>query len=289
MKRRFLTATFLIVSLCVLVSSGCATDNNIKSIDSPAKWLLVDDFESRSPLNTWTIVDTFNQTKPKIENPQVTEIRKEPSIDNRFMIKKPAAEGVLGNRKALSFKQLPVSIEVGETYTFYARVNVEYFPNNHVLGLSNLSAQGIIENDYNSLEPSLRITDRFDDNVDFQNDGTLAVRKGDWYERIYNNRTQSHAMPMETDSWYEIWTVVHNQKASEGGQLYDVYIKGGSEFPTQQRVYTGADFRMKRERPITHVYATCNGGPIDTPYGNGGVRYDDFYLAYGTVLNSPID
>ena len=156
-----------------------------------------------------------------------------------------------------------------------------------MLGSSNLDPQGIIENDYNSLEPSLRITDRYDGNVNFKNDGTLAVRKDSWYERIINEETQSYASPMQTNTWYEIWTVVNNSKLADGGQKDDVYIRGGDEFPSQQKVYTGADFRMKRELPITYIYATCNGGPIDTPYGNGGVRYDDFYMAAGTVLSAP--
>jgi len=103
--------------------------------------------------------------------------------------------------------------------------------------------------------------------VNFKNDGTLAVRRGDWYERIINEETQSYASPMQTGRWYEIWTVVNNSKVADGGQQYDVYIRGGDEFPSQQKVYTGADFRMKRELPITYIYATCNGGPIDTPYG----------------------
>lgn len=255
---------------------------------SSHKWIKIDDFESESPLSKWTMVDTFNETLPKLDSPQVTEVRQEQTEDNHYLIKKPAAEGVLGNRKALTFTKLPVTIEVGETYTLYARVNVEAFPNNHVYGLSNLSPEGIIENDYNSLEPSLRITDRFDQNVNFQNEGTLAVRKGAWYERIFNTKTNSYAMPMETNTWYEIWTVINNKKLSEGGQQYDVYIRGGSEFPVQQKVYSGADFRMKREMPISYFYATCNGGPRDTPYGNGGVRYDDLYIIPGTVISTPL-
>lgn len=288
MKRKLTYITLL--TALIILASGCVIVNDNISIEPTIeeKWLKIDDFESTSSLNEWTIVDTFNQTQPMIDNPQVTEIRKEANTDNHFLIKKPAPEGVLGNRKALSFKQLPVAIEVGETYTLYTRVNVEAFPNNHVLGLSNLNPEGIIKNDYNSLEPSLRITDRYDSNVDFKNDGTLAVRKGDWYDRIYNNKTDSYAMPMETGTWYEIWTVVNNNKLVDGGQKYDVYIRGGKEFPTQQMVYTGADFRMKREQPITYFYATCNGGPIDTPYGNGGVRYDDLYLVKGRVLASPL-
>ncbi|WP_371397588.1 hypothetical protein [Fretibacter rubidus] len=277
---------------CILAVSACTHQNTHNtSYETPdfADWEKIDDFESKSPLKDWTMIDTFNQTQPKIDNPQVTQVRKDPHIDNHYLIKKPAADGVLGNRKALTFKKLPVAIGVGETYTFYGRVSVEAFPNNHVLGLSNMDPDGIIENDYNSLEPSLRITDRFDGNVNFQNDGTLAVRKGDWYERIINEKTQSYASPMQTNTWYEIWTVVNNSKLVDGGQKYDVYIRGGDEFPSQQKVYTGADFRMKRELPIAYIYATCNGGPVDTPYGNGGVRYDDFYMSAGTVLNTPSD
>ena len=154
MKSGFFAIKLLLVFLCVLISVASATSTKQTSADNPVKWLLEDDFETESPLDTWTMVDTFNQTQPTIENPQVTEIRKESATQNRFMIKKPETEGVLGNRKALTFKKLPVNIEVGETYTFYA---------------------------------------------------------------------------------------------------------------------------------------TCNGGPIDTPYGNGGVRYDDLYIAPGTVLQSPLN
>jgi hypothetical protein len=272
---------------CALLVSACANNDVTNASSIATQWQKIDDFESSNALDAWTLVDTLNQTEPKIENPQLTEIRKDAEINNHYLLKKPAAEGVLGNRKAISFTKLPVTIDVGSTHTLYARVNVEAFPNNHVYGLSNLSPQGIIENDYNSLEPSLRITDRFDQNVNFKNDGTLAVRKGSWYERIINQETKAYAKPMRTNTWYEIWTVVDNRKLTDGGQKYDVYIRGGAEFPTQQKVYTGADFRMKRELPINYFYATCNGGPIDTPYGNGGVRYDDLFIAQGTVLSSP--
>lgn len=288
MKYQTFPNILMILALLIFTLVACTSEKFVDTNQQSANWIKIDDFESESALKEWTMIDTFNQTEPKIENPQVTEVRSEAQTDNHYLIKKPAPDGVLGNRKALTFKKLPKAIEVGETYTFYARINVEAFPNNHVLGLSNLSNEGIIENDYNSLEPSLRITDRFDDNVNFQNDGTLAVRKGNWYERIYNEKTQAYAKPMETNTWYEVWSVVNNSELSEGGQKYDVYIRGGKEFPTQQKVYTGADFRMKRELPITSVYATCNAGPLDTPYGNGGVKYDDLYMAYGTVLSTPI-
>lgn len=254
-------------------------------------WLKINDFESAAALQDWTIIDTQNETQPRIENPQVTEVRKEPLQHNQYqhyLIKKPAAEGVVGNRKALSFAPLPVPIEVGDTYTFYLRINVEYFPNNHVFGLSDMQPDDIIKNAYNAIEPSLRVTDRYDPNIDYKNDGTLLVRKNNWYSKIHHLQSGTPAKPMETDTWYEIWMVVNNQKKSEGGQGYDVYIRGGSEFPTQQKVFTHADFRMQRENPILYFLATCNTGPIKDPYGNGGLRYDDLYMVKGEVLSSPI-
>lgn len=280
---KLLSSFIFAILICVLTAPVYSSDALL-----PAdKWLKIDDFESMSPIQNWTLANPMNETQPKIENPQVTVVIKEQDNNNHYMLKKPAAEGVIGNRKAISFTKLPVAIEVGETYTYYVRINVESFPNNHVLGLSNLSPEGIVKYAYDSLEPSLRITDRFDNNENYQNDGTLLVRKGNWYDRIYNAKKDDYATPMEVDTWYEVWSVVNNKKLSQGGQTYDVYIRGGKEFPTQQKVYSGADFRMKREQAITYFYTTCNTGPIETPFGNGGLRYDDLYMIKGEVLSTP--
>ena len=94
---------------------------------------------------------------------------------------------------------------------------------------------------------------------------------------------------MQADTWYEIWYVVNNGKISDSGQSYDVYLRGGSEFPQIQQVYVGADFRMQRELPLIYFMANCNTGPADGPYGNGGLRYDDLYMAPGVVLEAPIN
>jgi len=105
---------------CMIVLSACTSQNTHDTSHESADWTKIDDFESEAPLNDWTMIDTLNQTQPKIDNPQLTQVRKETNIDNRYLIKKPAIDGVLGNRKALTFKKLPVAIGVGETYTFYA-------------------------------------------------------------------------------------------------------------------------------------------------------------------------
>ena len=246
-------------------------------------WLLVDDFETND-LSAWEKRDTKNNTSPKIENPQVTEIRKEQS-GNHYLIKKPAADGIVGNRKALSFVKLPEAVDVGKTYTFYTRVNVEYFPNNHIFGLSNLNPEGITKHDYNAFEPSLRITDKAESSG-LKNDGTLMVKLGKGYDKIQNYTEQKSAKPLVENKWYEVWYVVNNSKFSEGGQRYDVYVRGG-EFVEQTLVYKDADFRMKRELPLIYFLTNCNTGPEDDPYGNGGIRYDDIYMVKGLNLSLP--
>lgn len=251
------------------------------------EWLLIDDFEADNPLQHWHLHDTDNQTSPRLERPQVTEIDSEEASDNHFLRKKPAAEGIVGNRKALSFRSLPVAVEVGETYTFYTRIQVEAFPNNHIFGLTGLDAAGILEHNYDALEPSLRVTDKRESNG-FVNDGTLMVTKGGGYEKIHNSRENRVARPLETGVWYEFWYVVNNARLAEGGQKYDVYARGG-EFLSQQEVFTDADFRMSRELPLRSFLTNCNTGPLEAPYGNGGLRYDDLYMARGRLLTTPVD
>ena len=272
---------FLLLILSVLATTELAFASEELEAN---KWVLVDNFETND-LSAWIKRDTKNNTLPKIENPQVTKINQEES-GNHFLIKKPAADGVVGNRKALSFVKLPTVVDVGEVYTFYTRINVEYFPNNHVFGLSNLDPEGIAEHDYNAFEPSLRITDK-SESSGLKNDGTLMVKLGKGYDKVQNFSEQRSAKPLEENLWYEVWYVVNNGKLNDGGQKYDVYLRGG-EFSEQTLVYKGADFRMKRELPLIYFLSNCNTGPAEHPYGNGGIRYDDIYMVKGLNLSLPL-
>jgi hypothetical protein len=249
---------------------------------------LVDDFESEVPLGNWTNIDMQNETDPYVPNPQITEVRIEPDSGNRYMLRKPAAEGVIGNRKAIGFVRLPSPVPVGEIFTIYSRVNVEYFPNNHSFGLSNLGASDIPANGYDSFEPMIRITDKYESDG-YKNDGTLMVLTGDKaYSKIINPVTGEPARPLEPGQWYEVWYVLNNGRRDAGGQRYDLYIRGG-EFSTQQHVFKGAEFRIQRTLPLIFFMAISNTGSHEAPYGNGGVRYDDIYMAPGRTLSSPLD
>ena len=273
--------------LVLLCGVACANTSINDTEDSQNGWVLVDDFENGSILEQWTNIDAQNETDPYIPNPQVSEIRSDPETGNRYMLRKPAAEGVVGNRKALGFMSLPVPIQVGETYTLYIRINVEYFPNNQSFGLSNVSASEIANQNYDAFEPMIRITDKHESDG-YKNDGTLMVLSGyKTYSKIINPATGKPARPLEAGQWYELWCVVNNASIEAGGQRYDLYIRGG-EFVKQQSVFSGAKFRMQRTLPLIMLMTISNTGPHNAPYGNGGVRYDDIYMALGRKLSSPL-
>jgi len=264
----------------------CLFSSQIMAFNVTKKWLVIDDFENPATINTWQKKDTQNQTSPHVPNPQVSVLKTHTKINNTFLLKKPAAEGVVGNRKALTFKPLPQTVNVGEIYTFFTRINIEYFPNNHIFGLSNLDANGIEKNAYNALEPSIRITDKFESDG-FKNNGTIMVKTDEGYRYIQNYANKRAAKPAKINTWYKIWYVVNNSTIKNGGQKFDVYVQGG-EFLNQTLVYQNADFRMKRELPLIYFMMNANTGSLKKPYGNGGVRYDDLYMVKGTLLSSPI-
>lgn len=264
---------------CVLalMVSACAAE-------PPSPWQVVDDFEDAVVFSGWVNFDAQNETDPFIPNPQVSN-RIEVG-GNHFLLRKPAADGVIGNRKAIGLKVLPMPIEVGETATLYTRINVEYFPNNHSYGLSNIAIKEVEAMGYDAFEPMIRITDKAESDGS-KNDGTLMVLSDyKQYSKINNLETGISAKPLAADEWYEVWAVINNAPKSDGGQSYDLYMRGG-EFETQTKVYETAVFRMGREAPLTAFMAISNTGSKKSPYGNGGVRYDDIYLAKGVVLTAP--
>ena len=122
--QRILIAVLAVLLACV----ACTYDSTNDIGGTQSRWLLVDDFESG--LGQWTHVDVENNTDPFVPDPQIAEIHIDAETGNHFILRKPAVDGLVGNRKAIGFAPLPVNVEAGETYTFYTRISVEYFPNN---------------------------------------------------------------------------------------------------------------------------------------------------------------
>lgn len=262
--------------------SGCG----LASETAKSNWIVIDNFEDTKVSSGWSHIDAQNETDPYIAKAQISDVRLDQTSNNHFLIKKAAPDGITGNRKAISFKALPRPIPVGETFTIYTRINVESFPNNHSFGLSNMDGPNIAEAGYDAFEPMIRVTDKSESDGS-KNDGTLMVLSGyKTYSKVNNPDAETTARPLNPSTWYEIWWVVNNAAKDKGGQSYDVYMRGG-EFETQQLVYSGGTFRMSREAPLTFFMSICNTGPHKKPYGNGGLKYDDIYMAKGLELTVP--
>ena len=90
-KRTILICAFL-------VSAACSSDIPVGAERNGSPWLLVDDFESGLELQDWVNIDAQNDTDPHVPSPQISEIRVDANTGNRYMIRKPAADGVVGNR-----------------------------------------------------------------------------------------------------------------------------------------------------------------------------------------------
>ncbi|WP_409431883.1 hypothetical protein ACJ3XI_06555 [Litorimonas sp. RW-G-Af-16] len=256
----------------------------LMSCASYPRWHVIDDFEASPTLQGWTNIDAQNETVPYIPNPQISKIYA--AEGNRYMLRKPAANGVVGNRKALGFKALPKPIPFGSQATLYARFNVEAFPNNQSFGLSGSPPSDIPVLAYDAFEPMIRVTDKAESDGT-RNNGTLMVSTGHKsYARIQTPLTGEDAAPLTPDRWYEVWAVIDNAAAEQGGQSFDLFMKGG-EFETQTQVFAGAAFWLRNEAALTHFIAISNTGPTNAPYGNGGVRYDDLYLSDGRNLTMP--
>ncbi|WP_229333538.1 hypothetical protein [Glaciecola sp. MH2013] len=256
------------------------------------QWLLVDNFESGAKLlsSDWFIEDVQNETSPFIPRPQVSKIITEPSTQNAYYLKQAAEDGIVGNRKALSYIKLPRSIEIGETYTLYTRIMVDAFPNNHSFGLSNLQAESINELSYNAFEPMLRVTDKTESDGTVNRGALMVIQSSSkgkaTYTDVVNPSTKMPAERLVEKQWYELWYVINNLPYKDGGQRYSVYMKGG-EFKQQTQVYLGAVFRMKREASLHYFVTISNTGSQKKPYGNGGLAYDDIYMSRGKNLSNP--
>ena len=275
--------TLLVLSICIAHIAKAQL----------AKWQVIDNFEGTKSamLSTnWYIKDVQNDTKPFIDNPQIALIKYDKNQQTTYYLKKPAADGVIGNRKALSYIALPIPVKVGDTYTFYTRIMVEAFPNNHSFGLSNLSPLEIDKQSYNAFEPMLRVTDKVESNGEKNTGALMAIVESSEGKAVYadiiNPLTKSNAKPLQAGTWYQVWYIVNNAAAINGGQSYDVYVQGG-EFVQQQKVFALGKFRMAREQALTHFVTISNTGSHKQPYGNGGLAYDDIYMAKGKHLSEP--
>lgn len=83
------------------------------------------------------------------------------------------------------------------------------------------------------------------------------------------------AEPQDTDTYYEVWMVIDHWNF-----IYDVYVKGGSDFPTQTKVNAeDYDYRNQTVEDLTEFFFLASAGnTTEGVKGKDPVYLDDFYV-----------
>jgi hypothetical protein len=95
-------------------------------------------------------------------------------------------------------------------------------------------------------------------------DGIFDWREGsEGYPEVTNGASSA-------DTWYHTWFVLNSTN-----QTYDVYIQGGTEFPTRTQVADDAAFRKQGTDPQNRFYVRMSTGDISNPKSVDKVWVDD--------------
>lgn len=159
-------------------------------------------------------------------------------------------------------RSIPAVAE-GSTATIYQRFALSEPDIDMVFGLSDVANPAA----YNDYETGLRFFD----------DGIIEARDQGSYVDLAEDFTQ-----MET--WYELWVVVDN-----GSDTYDVYLRGGSNFPTRTLLRTGSKFRNGTTSSLVSFLLALNTGTASDPKGPSTFYLDDLHVDLsGVNLTRPV-
>jgi hypothetical protein len=114
--------------------------------------------------------------------------------------------------------------------------------------------------------------------------------------RVRNGTAFNVITPENEDNvWYNVWFVAKNLTGQTTGDVYDAYLQGGTNFPTQTLIGENLQFRANSATnevgggPLDYFLAR-QGGDINTANGTNGAFYiDDIYIdVTGQNLANPV-
>jgi hypothetical protein len=224
-----------------------------------AAWQLVEDFESGS-LTNWGFYTYLPESS-------YTWMIGPDTVDSSNNVAY-ASPGLNPDNRVCPQINLPITAADGETITLYFRI-MSFGPNKDInFGVTD-TPQEVTAEWWSAFESQLFI----------KNAGTgIGARNGgvveDWQV------TYSHNV------WYEYWIVMRNNVGVES-DTFDVYMRGGSEFPAQQLMAQAKNFRNGTTDPLTKFMLIAYYGSEAAPVGADPVAFDDIYVAAGEVLSAP--
>ena len=110
--------------------------------------------------------------------------------------------------------------------------------------------------------------------------GGIDIRDGGSYVNLMD---VDAGEAMDTQTWYEIWFVVDHFTST-----FSQYIKGGTDYPTQTKVYENAAYRNVTTDPLATLLFITSAGNIDAVKGKDDMYIDDIHIDLdGENLSSP--
>lgn len=209
-------------------------------------WVVVEDFEDSF---NWTVQKTVTSSERLRPDPNDLNGSRVFSINTGMR-----TTGVY--RATVDMPE----IRDGDTATLYARFAYDSPDIDIVFGVSDQS----VVDEYSDYETGLRVYAAFNQ---------LEARSGDKYVVLSKDF-------LELGSWYEVWTVVDNTR-----DTYDIYLRGGSNYPLQTQVGEDVPFRNGTGQSLARFAVSFNGALSD-----GTFYLDDVYLdPSGLNLSRPAE
>lgn len=210
----------------------------------PGSWSLVDDFEGTFD---WTVRKTVAYSESLVDDP----------FDGPGSRVFSIFTGNLTPGDYRATVEIP-EIPEGSTATVYQRFSYDNPEIDVLMGISDLS----VVDAYNDYENGIRIYYQYNQ---------MEARSGGAYERIGDDLLQ-------LETWYEAWTVIDN-----AADTYDVYLKGGSNYPELTLLASDIPFRNGTSGSILSYAISYN-----TDWCEGTFYLDDIYIdSTGINLTRP--
>ncbi len=206
----------------------------ITMVGEPDSWSLVDNFEDAF---TWSVRKNVAYSESLVDDPF------DASGSRVFSI----FTGSLTPGDYRATTAIP-AIPEGSIATVYQRFSYNDPEIDVLMGISDMS----VVDDYNDYENGLRIYFQYNQ---------MEARAGGAYERIGDDLLQ-------LETWYEAWTVIDN-----AADTYDVYIRGGSNYPGLTLLASDIPFRNGTGNSILSYAISYN-----TDWCEGTFYLDDVYV-----------
>ena len=109
-----------------------------------------------------------------------------------------------------------------------------------------------------------------------ETNGIIDIRDGGSYKDLA-------VAPLETEAWYEFWFVVDHFT-----NTFTQYVKGGTDFATQTKVFEGAAYRNETVNNLDTMLFITSAGNTDGAKGKDNTYLSDFSMSDGENLTSPL-